>query len=303
MGCGPANDCKYLDADFAGAFRRLAGTYDYVIVAGDFFEMWEPGPGALPRTEDLFREICAAWPETMSVVNGARNIIILTGNHDSMLHLSGWLPKARTEVSIPELSLFVAHGHQGDRKWCSDDSFCLGFVKCLACCVGYGEMLIDPNLDEQLSRAKGEANKGIDCQLADYAFAVAARLGAKVVCFGHTHHAEIVQRGQKIYVNCGKCVGAADLVQFAAIESAEAGIRVSLNDLSVSTGVSQELESATVPRDAAAVVPEQKLRLAMRELEASGSSGVSATQYSRGVLIVTGPQIITKPASFLSGDH
>jgi len=302
---GGQNDFHFTDSGFAATLRDFANIYDWVILNGDIFEMWKPAFDALPQTEKLFNVITSGWRDIFDVINKTRNILVLTGNHDSSVSLEGWLSKARTEVLIPELSLFVAHGHQGDREWCSDSSTCLGFVRLLACCAGTEEMLIDPNFDKAAREIQGLANKKTGAELAQYAFAVAKKLNVGIVCLGHTHHAELIQREGRVYVNCGKCLDSAERFDFVVVQNTDAGVLVTLN--AMVSGNVQEQTHATVgvPEKTAVQVLALK-ETAVKEMAMKETMGhvmladLPVSQYAYGVLKLVGTQVVTAPDSFLA---
>lgn len=224
-----ANQFLFSDAAFAGLLDRLAAEVDWVLIAGDIFELWEGDDLVPPQTEELFRRICESWPLTIKSIAGLSNVVPLSGNHDAAARLKGWLPKAREEVFVPELSLFVAHGHQGDRGIYKPKSSRLCFVECLACCLGGGEELgFGDELDQLTSQVLARANAESPAALRVYARDVAARAGVNVVCFGHTHEPELTNDGGVVYANSGACVGKRETVDVVLVESSGSRVVVAL---------------------------------------------------------------------------
>jgi UDP-2,3-diacylglucosamine pyrophosphatase LpxH len=292
-----ANDFRFDDEKAAAFIAKQAAECDWVIVAGDLWELWEPSLANAPQTEELFKEICRGWPQITRAITEARNIVILTGNHDSAVSLRAWLPKVRTEVLVPELSLFVAHGHQGDRAWCSENSPCLPFVRCLACCVGCEENLFDPDFDEKVSRIQHLANTKTSDEIQNYGFAVAGKLGVGIVCFGHTHKAELAGRGDMVYANCGKWVGKGGLVQLVTVETlplaGKSRARVSLSEATPNVS----LESRVLDARDVVIPPGDPPAIAQLPVLPPGAG---TSQWSRGSLVLRGGEALPVAASFLA---
>jgi UDP-2,3-diacylglucosamine pyrophosphatase LpxH len=206
-----ANDWRASDASllrFIGAHNALGRL---VVLAGDVFECWEAAPD--PRSR--LQEICAARPALASALsNPTPGLVLLSGNHDAVLLDPGsGFPGAMPDWTgslpgAPSLRIHIAHGHQADAwnaglRGAPDAS--LG--RCIACCLGHGERLLYPTLDDDLSAldaiCRGEKDSLV---LAAHAEALGAANGYDVVVYGHTHDQRLSPfspPGKGVYANSG----------------------------------------------------------------------------------------------------
>lgn len=219
-GSGTCTFCQDDDARFASYVRWLtddegddgSDKSDLVVVNGDCFELWAPGPSGSgkPGTKELFKSIKETWPITCDALLDERGdrVVMLNGNHDATLRTKGMFERCYADLVVDDFSLYAAHGHQSD-VWCADGSVLLGISKLATRVYGRAE-LIQHDADEssealQKTIAPKDAVRRCDYRAMAHAEAVAKTLGCRVVAYGHTHVPLLLGTRDVLYCNSGCC--------------------------------------------------------------------------------------------------
>jgi predicted phosphodiesterase len=221
-GSGTCTFCQDDDERFASYVRWLTDEVeaidgggsksDLVVVNGDCFELWAPGPSGSgkPGTKELFQSIRETWPLTCDALLDERGdrVVMLNGNHDATLRTKNMFDRCYADLIVDDFSLYAAHGHQSD-VWCSDGSVLLGISKLATRVYGRAE-LIQHDADEssealQKTIAPKDAVRRCDYRAMAHAEAVAKTLGCRVVAYGHTHVPLLLGTKDVLYCNSGCC--------------------------------------------------------------------------------------------------
>jgi len=183
--------------------------YDLIVIAGDCFELWEPGPSRAhkPMTQALFNDITNSWPLTCDILLNCEHVILLNGNHDASIRTKNMVSKCYADLIIEDFSLYIAHGHQSD-IWCADDSLLLGVAQFATCLYGHVE-LIKHSMDEDVATLdktiKSFDTKRCEFRAMAHADMVSTALNCKIVTYGHTHKAMLHGTPKMLYCNAGNC--------------------------------------------------------------------------------------------------
>lgn len=195
--------------DEAAAAERVS---DLVVINGDCFELWAPGPSGSgkPGSKDLFETIKKSWPNTCGALldqEGDR-VVMLNGNHDATMRTKGMFDKCYADLIVDDFSLYAAHGHQSD-VWCADGSALLGISKLATRAYGKAELIqhdVDENSDAlQKTIMPKDAVRRCDYRAMAHAEAVAKTLKCQVVAYGHTHMPLLLGTKDVMYCNSGCC--------------------------------------------------------------------------------------------------
>ncbi|MDD5753170.1 MAG: metallophosphoesterase family protein [Methylococcales bacterium] len=204
---------KQNDDKFAAYLTRMIDemNYDLIIINGDCFELWEPGPSHRsphrPRTQDLFSSIVRSWPLTSDILLNCEHVILLNGNHDACMRTSKMVEKCYADIILEDFSLYIAHGHQSD-IWCADDSLLLGVAQLATSLYGHVELIkhsMDEDIDVLEKTIKSTGTKRCDFRAMTHAEMVSEALGCKIVTYGHTHNPLLLNTSQLLYCNSGNC--------------------------------------------------------------------------------------------------
>lgn len=223
------NGLKHSDEAFSVYLTRLVEelSYDLIVINGDCFELWEPGPEkknfGKPMTKELFGRIVSSWPLTSEILLHSKNVVLLNGNHDACVRTKKMVENCYADLLLPDFSLYAAHGHQSD-IWCSDDSLLLGVAK-LATRV-YGKMeLIKHSMDEDVcvleNTIRSVGTGKCDVGAMSHASAVSSAVGCKIVVYGHTHNPMVLCRSDMVYCNSGNCCTNRDMLDQIDFELVE----------------------------------------------------------------------------------
>ena len=262
MGVNGSKTCGFKQNDdaFAAYLTKMLDelNYDLIVIAGDCFELWEPGPIAKnglhrPMTQTLFKDIVASWPLTCEIIINCEHVILLNGNHDAYVRTKKMVGKCYADLIVEDFSLYVAHGHQSD-IWCADDSLLLGVAQFATCLYGHVELIrhsMDEDVDAIDRTIKSFDTKRCEFRAMAHADMVSAALGCTVVSYGHTHNAMLHNTANTLYCNTGKCCttkARIDQVDFALDEEADGARHVKADLLSVNVDATEQLVVASTKR-------------------------------------------------------
>ena len=98
------DDFKKNRTKFKNFLRMVKKQKSQLIIAGDFFELWQTNPVNITRTySDILNELISIGTK------------IIIGNHDYYLHHFRKLKFLYDSYRIPGTKIFIQHGHQFDR--------------------------------------------------------------------------------------------------------------------------------------------------------------------------------------------
>ena len=215
IGINGAKTCgfKQTDENMARYLTHMIEDMDYdlIVIDGDCFELWEPGPVSKsprkPMSRELFRDIVGSWPMTCEILINNENVVLLNGNHDACIRTANYVEKCYADLILSDFSLYVAHGHQSD-VWCADDSVLLGVAKLATRIYGYVELIrhhMDEDVEVLEKTIRSTGTKRCDFRAMTHAEMVAASLGCKIIAYGHTHNPLLLNTPDVLYCNTGNC--------------------------------------------------------------------------------------------------
>lgn len=239
--------------------------YDLIVIDGDCFELWEPGPASKsprkPMSRELFRDIVNSWPMTCDVLINSENVVLLNGNHDACIRTANYVEKCYADLILSDFSLYVAHGHQSD-VWCADDSMLLGVAKLATRIYGHMELIrhsTDEDVEVLEKTIRSTGTKRCDFRAMTHAEMVATSLGCKIIAYGHTHNPLLLNTPDVLYCNTGNCCtqrDAFDQLDFELEVDTDRDALCETSENTDSTSVSSSIGTFTTVAEIAKTVTE-----------------------------------------------
>lgn len=192
---------------------HAVNTYDYIVLNGDVFELWEDmiQTRGLTFGTKIINRVNAILESWMfgNIIRDNQKVVILSGNHDLYIKKYKVIPTKEINDKLMIIhngyNVLIAHGHLGDIL--CDDNSCCAFITC--CCSQAAS-----TLEDLLNMSfEDEINKVVACletdesKITDYALKLLKSSNLHAVILGHTHKQKIVISNNKVYVNDGGIVG------------------------------------------------------------------------------------------------
>lgn len=214
-----SSDFNYTDSEFIDYLKKSMNNNEYIVLNGDVFECWESGfntqTDTFRKIRDVRQKLCDFIEENLLEVDGNINInienknegkklIYVGGNHDIVCNI---LFKSKICKSVvfhdKNFRTYIAHGHQADAF---NSKAYKRIGREITRCVGIGEKLIKPDLDDDLQGILCTFMPGEKETYEIHALKMAKKYKYDAVVYGHTHYlyTKFVDKKQSIiYANTG----------------------------------------------------------------------------------------------------
>jgi UDP-2,3-diacylglucosamine pyrophosphatase LpxH len=217
LGINESNDFNINKETFLAFLINLSQTHDYVILLGDVYDCWESD---FDSQVNRFNDIKDYYIDITNFIIETDNVILISGNHDSVIYNNSLISKIITHKVIcnGNFKLYFAHGHQGD-VYNSELSFIGSTISRL---VGISEKLINPNIDKELDKLLQTFQPYSHLRIMEHGLMVGNKYGAHLVVYGHTHVPQLELGSYNyrpiIYANSGCVSGKIDNIDVVDID-------------------------------------------------------------------------------------